>query len=170
MSDEKAQEILDTALQSQKRMKQRNSIVAVTGINGAGKTSLISCFFGIDHLELYSSTGIADRSYRGLTHHIASLGIDSWELLLGDQLLEVCVPQPVFTVSKASTASATQRRRTLQNPFSALRDLLQKFRSSSSQEFASSSTAPSSSSKSSLASAQHAPEVLPKGKAMPVRS
>ena len=162
MSDEKAQEILDTALQSQKRMKQRNSIVAVTGINGAGKTSLISCFFGIDHLELYSSTGIADRSYRGLTHHIASLGIDSWELLLGDQLLEVCVPQPVFTVSKASTASATQRRRTLQNPFSALRDLLQKFRSSSSQEFASSSTAPSSSSKSSLASAQHAPEVLPK--------
>ena len=153
MSDEKAQEIIYTALQSQKSVKQRNSIAVVAGINGAGKTSVISRFFGIEPPDLYSSTGIADRSYRGLAHHIVSLDFDSWELLLGDHLLELCVPPPVPINLEASTASATHGQRSLRNPFSAIRKMLQKFRSISSQELDSHATSPPSS-QSSLATAQ----------------
>ena len=163
MSDEKAQEIIYTALQSQKSVKQRNSIAVVAGINGAGKTSVISRFFGIEPPDLYSSTGIADRSYRGLAHHIVSLDFDSWELLLGDHVLELCVPPPVPINLEASTASATHGQRSLRNPFSAIRKMLQKFRSISSQELDSHATSPPPSSQSSLATAQPAPQPLLEG-------
>ena len=93
VSDERAEGIISTALKNQENIKQRNSIAVVAGINGAGKSCVISRFFGINPPDVYSSTGIADRSYRGLAHHMGSLGSGSWELLLGNSMLEICAPQ-----------------------------------------------------------------------------
>ena len=93
MSNEEAQGIISAALKNQKRINQHNTITVVSGINGAGKSCLISRFFSINPSDVYSSTGIADRSYRGLLHHVAILGIKSWQILSGNSMLEICAPQ-----------------------------------------------------------------------------
>ena len=78
MSDEEAQSIVDQALKSGS-VKQRNTIAAVVGIVGSGKTWLSHRLFRISPPARYNSTGVAEGSFRGLMHRIANM--DSWELL-----------------------------------------------------------------------------------------
>ena len=116
MSDEKVKEIISTALKNQESIKQRNSIAVVAGINGAGKSCVISRFFGIKPPEIYSSTGITDRSYRGLAHHMGSLRFGSWELLLGNSMLEICAPQLHRRPDASSVASNDATHTTTTTP------------------------------------------------------
>ena len=141
VSDERAEGIISTALKNQENIKQRNSIAVVAGINGAGKSCVISRFFGINPPDVYSSTGITDRSYRGLAHHIASLGFDSWELLLGNSMLEICAPLvleassvPGSAAAPTTTPTTTTSQHQVRNPVSIIQSFLRKLRFTSSRE------------------------------------
>ena len=61
----------------------------VTGLTGSGKTCLLSRLFGKDPPDLYTSTGIAEKSERGLFHHIGNV---SFQLLSGKDILEFLAP------------------------------------------------------------------------------
>ena len=78
LSDERAQEIIDKALESSS-LKMRNVVAVLTGLMGSGKTWLLSRLFDQQPPGLYTSTGIAEQSFRGLLHHIGNLSLRSWQ-------------------------------------------------------------------------------------------
>ena len=87
LSDERAQELIDQALESGS-LKQRNVVAVLTGITGSGKTWLLNRLFYRLPPDLYSSTGLAEQSFRGLLHHIGSVALGSWQLLSHQNILE----------------------------------------------------------------------------------
>ena len=91
LSDERAQEIIDQALQSSS-LKQRNVVSVITGLTGSGKTWLLNRLFHRAPPGLYSSTGITEQSFRGLLHHIGSMSMGSWKLLSHKDILEFLAP------------------------------------------------------------------------------
>ena len=72
VTDEEALAIVEKALESGS-LKQRNAVTVVTGIMGSGKTSLLSRLFRIKPPDLYTSTGVAEKSFRGLMRRIADI-------------------------------------------------------------------------------------------------
>ena len=102
MSQEEAQEIVDKALESGS-LKQRNMITVITGIMGAGKTCLLRALFGLKLHNKYTSTGVAEKSFRGLMHHIAKMG--SFELLKQEEVHEFLAPLLSSGMSEASIVS-----------------------------------------------------------------
>ena len=91
LTDEKAQKIIDQALQSSS-LKQRNVVAVITGLTGSGKTWLLSRLFHRLPPGLYSSTGITEQSFRGLLHHIGNMSMGSWKLLSHKDILEFLAP------------------------------------------------------------------------------
>ena len=85
LSDERAQEIIDKALESSS-LQMRNLVAIITGLTGSGKTWLLSRLFNQQPPELYTSTGIAEQSFRGLLHHMMSL--TSWQQFSHRNILE----------------------------------------------------------------------------------
>ena len=63
-------------------------MAVITGITGSGKTWLLNRLFYKLPPDLYSSTGITERSFRGLLHHIGSMTLASWQLLSNKNILE----------------------------------------------------------------------------------
>ena len=59
-------------LQKEGKLKQTNLVVVLTGLMEAGKTTLLHRLFGKDLPDRYNSTGIAERSLRGLTQYLCS--------------------------------------------------------------------------------------------------
>ena len=59
-------------LQTEGKLKQTNLVVVLTGLMEAGKTTLLHRLFGKDLPDRYNSTGIAERSLRGLTQYLCS--------------------------------------------------------------------------------------------------
>ena len=102
MSDDKAQTIVDQALESGS-LEQRNAVAVVVGIAGSGKTWLISRIFRTNPPGRYTSTGIAEKSLRGLMHRIARM--DSLELLAPEKILEFLAPFFQGGLPKADVAS-----------------------------------------------------------------
>ena len=74
LSDARAQELIDQALESGSQ-KQRNVVAVITGITGSGKTWLLNRLFYRQPPDLYSSTGVAEQSFRGLLQHIGSVAL-----------------------------------------------------------------------------------------------
>ena len=70
--EQEAAEKVKKALESV-RLKQRNAVAAVVGVTGAGKTCALHCVFGLQPPKRYTSTGVAERSFRGLLHRIANM-------------------------------------------------------------------------------------------------
>ena len=89
MSQEQAQAIVDQALESGS-LKQRNLIVVITGIMGAGKTCFLCQMFGTIPPLKYTSTGVAEKSFRGLMHHIAKMG--SFQILSNEEVHMILAP------------------------------------------------------------------------------
>ena len=85
LSDERAQEIIDKALVSSS-LQMRNLVAIITGLMGSGKTWLLSRLFNQQPPDLYTSTGIAEQSFRGLLHHMMSL--TSWQQFSHGNILE----------------------------------------------------------------------------------
>ena len=85
LSDERAQQIIDEALQ-ESSVDMRNIISVLTGLMGSGKTCLLSRIFNRVPPNLYTSTGIAEQSFRGFFHHIGT--ISSWEIFTNQKILE----------------------------------------------------------------------------------
>ena len=102
LSDERAQQIIDEALQSGS-LKQRN--VTLTGLSGSGKTSFLSRLFHTQPPELYTSTGIVGQSFRGLLHQISNISLGTWEILSHTDILEFLVPLFLAGITEANVAS-----------------------------------------------------------------
>ena len=98
MSDEEAQTIIDQALASGS-LRQRNTVAVVVGIVGSGKTWLIHRLFQLNPPDRYTSTGIAEKSFRGLLHRIANM--NSWKLLSQEDILEFLAPLLKAGLTKA---------------------------------------------------------------------
>ena len=69
-------------------LNMRNIVAVITGLMDSGKTWLLSRLFNQLPPDLYTSTGITERSYRGLLHHIINLSSSSWEPFNYEQILE----------------------------------------------------------------------------------
>lgn len=69
MTEERAQELIDEAMKSGS-LQQRNVVGVITGLMGAGKTTLLYHLFGLPPPDYYSSSGVAEESFRGLLHNI----------------------------------------------------------------------------------------------------
>ena len=102
MSDEEAQTIVDQALESGS-VEQRNMVAVVVGIAGSGKTWLISRLFRTNPPESYTSTGVAEQSFRGLMRHIATM--DSWKLLSPEKIFDLLAPFMQVGLPRADIAS-----------------------------------------------------------------
>ena len=102
MGDEEAQTIVDQALESGS-LKQKNTIAIIVGIVGSGKTWLIHRLFRINPPLKYTSTGVAEKSFRGLKHRTANM--DSWELLSQEDILKFLAPLLKHGLTKADLAS-----------------------------------------------------------------
>ena len=102
MSQKEAQAIVDKALQSGS-LKQRNLITVVTGIMGAGKTCFLCQLFGLKPPSKYTSTGVAEKSRRGLMHHVAKMG--SFQLLSNDEVHQYLAPFLSAGISEDDTAT-----------------------------------------------------------------
>ena len=87
LSDEKAQQIIDQALNSSS-LDMRNVVAVITGLMGSGKTWLLSRLFNQLPPDLYTSTGVAERSLRSLLHHMINISLSCWEPFTYDQILE----------------------------------------------------------------------------------
>ena len=85
LSDERAQEIIDKALE-ESCVEMRNIISVLTGLMGAGKTCFLRRVFNMLPPSLYTSTGITEQSFRGFFHHIGTLS--SWEVFSNQKILE----------------------------------------------------------------------------------
>ena len=102
MSDEEAQTIVDQALASGS-LRQRNTVAVVVGVIGSGKTWLIHRLFQLNPPDRYTSTGVAEKSFRGRLHRIANM--DSWKLLSQEDVLEFLAPLLKAGLTKADIAS-----------------------------------------------------------------
>ena len=73
---------------------------------GSGKTWLLSRLFRIKPPDLYTSTGVAEKSFRGLMRRIAD--ISSFDLLMQDQIFEFLAPLFLAGIPEADIASLAQ--------------------------------------------------------------
>ena len=87
ISDERAQQIIDKALESSS-VKMRNVVGVLTGLMGSGKTWFLSRLFNQIPPSFYTSTGIAEQSFRSLLHHLGNMSAQSWELFFPKHVLE----------------------------------------------------------------------------------
>ena len=89
-------------------------MAVITGITGSGKTWLLNRLFYRQPPDLYSSTGLAEQSFRGLLQHIGSVALGSWQLLSHENILEFlashfCSEMPEANVlSLAAPVAGTQ--------------------------------------------------------------
>ena len=88
MSDERAQEIIDRALEDC-NLDMRNLVAVITGLMGSGKTWLLSRLFNQLPPELYTSTGVAEASIRSLLHRLANVSANYWEPFSRDQIQQL---------------------------------------------------------------------------------
>ena len=61
----------------------------ITGLMGSGKTTLLHHLFGLAPPGLYTSTGVAEQSFRGLLHHILRITAGVWRRLSYKDIREV---------------------------------------------------------------------------------
>ena len=74
-------------------LKQRNVVGVITGLMGSGKTTLLHHLFGMEPPDLYTSTGVAEQSYRGLLHHIVQrLSAGAWKRINYQNIREFLAP------------------------------------------------------------------------------
>ena len=90
ITDERAQEIIDEAMDSGS-LQQRNVVGVITGLMGSGKTTLLHHLFGMAPPGLYTSTGVAEQSFRGLLHHILRISAGTWQRLSYEDIRQVLV-------------------------------------------------------------------------------
>lgn len=117
LSDERAKQIIDKALESSS-LKIRNVVSVLTGLMGSGKTWLLSRLFNQEPPNLYTSTGMAEQSLRGLLHHLINIAFISWEPFTHGQILEflACLFQETLSTSEEMHIPATTKALTTSTP------------------------------------------------------
>ena len=104
ITDERAQQIIDQALESGS-VEQRDVVAVLTGLMGSGKTCLLSRLFHQQPPDLYTSTGIAEQAYRGLLHHIGNMSTGVWKLLSDKDMRECLAPLFLAGMTEANVAT-----------------------------------------------------------------
>ena len=65
----------------------------ITGLMGSGKTTLLYHLFGMAPPDLYTSTGVAEKSFRGLLHHIMQrFSAGAWKRITYKDIREFLAP------------------------------------------------------------------------------
>ena len=64
----------------------------ITGLMASGKTTLLYHLFGEPPPDLYTSTGVAKQSYRGLLHRTLHLSARTWQRLSHKDIRELLAP------------------------------------------------------------------------------
>ena len=90
-SEEMVQRRIDEAMESGS-LRQRNVVGVITGQMGSGKTTLLYHLFGEPPPAIYTSTGVAEHSFRGLLHHTMHLSAGTWERLSHGDIHELLAP------------------------------------------------------------------------------
>ena len=108
ISDERAQKLIDKAMESGS-LKQRIVVGVITGLMGSGKTTLLHHLFGEAPPDLYTSTGVAEKSLRGLLHHIVHLSAGTWKRLSYENIRELLAPLIRAGVSEADVNTIATR-------------------------------------------------------------
>ena len=86
-----AELIIDEAMKSGS-LQQRNVVGVITGLMGSGKTTLLCRLFDMAPPDLYTSTGVAEQSFRGLLHHRFQLSAGAWSCLSHKEIHELLAP------------------------------------------------------------------------------
>ena len=82
---------IEEAMQSG-TLQQRNVVGVITGPMGSGKTTLLCRLFGEPPPDLYTSTGVAEQSLRGLLHHTLHLSAGAWQRLSHRDIRKLLAP------------------------------------------------------------------------------
>ena len=90
-SEEMVQKRIDEAMESGS-LQQRNVVGVITGPMGSGKTTLLCRLFGEPPPDLYTSTGVAEQSLRGLLHHTLHLSAGDWQRLSHRDIRKLLAP------------------------------------------------------------------------------
>ena len=98
----RAQQLIDESM-ANGSVKQRDVVSTLTGLTGSGKTWLLSRLFGKDPPDLFTSTGIAEKSERGQILHF--LGSTSFNLLSHKDILEFLAPLIQAGMTEADVVS-----------------------------------------------------------------
>ena len=86
-----AQSVIDEAMKSGS-LQQRNMVGIITGLMGSGKTTLLCHLFDMAPPDLYTSTGVAEQSFRGLLHHTLRLTSATWSCLSHGEIRGLLAP------------------------------------------------------------------------------
>ena len=74
-------------------LKERNVVGVITGLMGAGKTSLLNRLFFLEPPGEYTSSGVCETSLRGLLRHVGNISVDhEWRLLSHEKIRELLAP------------------------------------------------------------------------------
>ena len=74
-------------------LKQRNVVGVITGLMGSGKTTLLHRLFGTPPPGLYTSTGVAEQSFRGFLHHTVRMSADgTWQKITYEDIRNYLAP------------------------------------------------------------------------------
>ena len=87
-------------------LKQRDLITVIIGIMGAGKTTLICRLLRTKLPKRYSSTGVANKAFRGLVRRIAKMG--SLEMVTSEKILQFLAPLFLAGLPVADIVSLAQ--------------------------------------------------------------
>ena len=91
LTDEEAQQLIDKAMKSG-ILKQRNVVGVITGLMGSGKTTLLHHLFGLSPPNVYTSTGVAEQSFRSFLHRIGHLSWEPWQVITYQGILDYLAP------------------------------------------------------------------------------
>ena len=117
-TEEMAPLLIDEAMKSGS-LRQRNVVGVITGPIGAGKTTLLCRLFGEPPPDLYTSTGVAEQSIRGLLHHTVHLSAGAWQRLSHSDIRELLAPLIKAGMSEADVHALASRLMHNINPTSA---------------------------------------------------
>ena len=88
---------------------------------GSGKTCFLVRLFNQKPPDIYTSTGIAEQSCRGVLNHIGNISLDSWELFSPRKVLEhLACPANVPQLAAKIATLGTQANPTLTSASSSL--------------------------------------------------
>ena len=109
--------IIDEAMESGS-LQQRNVVGVITGPIGAGKATLLYRLFGEPPPDLYTSTGVAEQSFRGLLHHTVHLSAGAWQRLSHREIREILAPLVKVGMREANVDSVASHLMHKVNPTS----------------------------------------------------
>jgi ankyrin repeat protein/serine/threonine protein kinase len=103
MSIEKAESIVQEMLQKEGKFMQKNMVVVLTGLMEAGKTTLLCQILNEPLPDKYSSTGVAEKSCRAVTHHTVDMKDKVLKLLKNPEDMFELVVRVKKKITKKST-------------------------------------------------------------------